>query len=1445
MGRWRQRGVGLARGLVLVVAALVCLAGLVVVLLRTTWGLDQARALIVSQAGRYLTATLEIDRLSGSLFRGVVLQGVRLTREGRTLVSIDRVEVDYRVRELTENGTTLRRLRLTHPVVSAGRDADGSWDVASLIRRDPNRPDRTTPRRPIRIEVLQVDDADVTLRTPVSVGAARLPSRFTGLDAELRISSGPTGWTLDVSRAAFSGTAPDLHVARLTGLIGNTDAGWQFNRLHVETDRSDLTVTGTTDRQASPSTVSLTVSAPRLAFQEWAGVLGGLRNIAVETALEATLDGPASALSTELTLRSTGGDIRATVQLDSSVPGWHARGSASVARLNLARWLNRPDRPSDITGDATLDVDLQLGGHFPVGRFTFKGSHAAYLEYEADDVTAEGVLTPTHVQLAHATATAYGANVHLRPSTMAIDAPYGFTFVGTAAGVDLRQVPRSVPVPHVESTLAFDFDVTGRFDLPYLTGRAAFAESVFLGSTIAPGAHGAIDTSVTPFTYEGDGHLRDVDLHRFGRDLDIAWMTEPRYAGTIRGQFSVRGAGTELPTMTLEGGGRLERASLFDGTLADMDVSVSIAAGSLQATFDGELGSIDPSIPMEDALYAARLSGHVRGRAAVRDLLVRSPELQDYTLDATLDARNSRVRGVDVTTGHIEAGLDAGTMRIARLSTAGPGADVEASGTLELDGILSSELAYSVTRADLGKLRELLGVDAQGQAVTRGRMTGPIGTPRFVGDGTVTRAIASGVEARTITADYDMTIPTDDPAKARGVVNARVNGVTVNGRPAQAVTTQVQYDAGAVVVQADATIRDGLSAQLGTRLELNAAARTASVRELNVNVQRSSWRLGANPARVAWTDTGISLADLELVDTAGQQHVTAGGTWDNRGGGAMRVAMQSVRLESLLLDDESLARYGGVLDGAAVIGGTAEHPTVTSDFRISAGRIRRLAYEAFGGHVEYRDDGLHLDVRLDQAPGVWLTGSGVVPLSAFDRSKPAEPLHLAVKSSDVSLTLLEGVSDVVRNVTGRMRLDVTVVGTSTDPHFSGRVDVADAAFDVVSSGARYRNGRMALQLATDRVAVDLLRIEDEEGHPLEVTGSLGTHELRVGDVAVAVNARSFEVLRNEYGRVDIDARLNLSGQFESPKLTGRLTVTGGALNVDRILDRTLFQPYATQAAAQPVDIDPIVALNPWQRMGMDLELHVPGTLRMVGENVQVSPGTPLGLGNINLRAFGDLYLYKDPAQPMYVNGSFDSLSGTYVFQGRRFDLDPVSSINFRGDLNPELYVTVNRQISGVETRVSIVGPLAQPELRLASTPPLDPSDILSLIVFNTSTNELSALQQQQLAVRAGTLAAGFIAAPMVSALERTLGIDTLEIEPGADIRGGPRVTVGNEIAPGLVARFSRQFGEADYDEATLEYYLSRILRIRATFSDAGTLTARSPFRRVERAGIDLLLFFSF
>src|SRR6476659_9483593 len=48
---------------------------------------------------------------------------------------------------------------------------------------------------------------------------------------------------------------------------------------------------------------------------------------------------------------------------------------------------------------------------------------------------------------------------------------------------------------------------------------------------------------------------------------------------------------------------------------------------------------------------------------------------------------------------------------------------------------------------------------------------------------------------------------------------------------------------------------------------------------------------------------------------------------------------------------------------------------------ISSGRVERVSYEKLAGRVDYDAQRLTIDLRLDQAPGVWLTATGTVPVS--------------------------------------------------------------------------------------------------------------------------------------------------------------------------------------------------------------------------------------------------------------------------------------------------------------------------------------------------------------------------------------------------------------------------------------------------------------------------------
>jgi autotransporter translocation and assembly factor TamB len=636
-----------------------------------------------------------------------------------------------------------------------------------------------------------------------------------------------------------------------------------------------------------------------------------------------------------------------------------------------------------------------------------------------------------------------------------------------------------------------------------------------------------------------------------------------------------------------------------------------------------------------------------------------------------------------------------------------------------------------------------------------------------------------------------------------------------------------------------------LAGVLGLTRQNDATAIRLS--ELEITLGPSPWRLASTQTSpvVTWSNGAITIPELSFTAGGAGGAITIGGTWRTDGAGQLRVTADRVFLETIQNAMQRPARFGGVLDADIVVRGTRNEPTFDGTATITAGRVERVTFQQMTGRVAYAHDTARVDLRLDQAPGVAITVNGTVPRSAFDASVPDAAVDLTVRSTAIDLGLVEGVTNVVQSVTGQARFDVHIVGTGRDPHFEGSFSFSNAGFVVAASGAHYRNASAAVGLAQDRVTVESLHIEDVNGHPLDLRGSLGTHELRVGDVEIDATARQFEILRNELGRVDVDVKLQLRGRFEHPSVTGDVSITAGELRADEIVSRTLYQPYATeQTEFGPGDA--AAALNPWDRLALDFALHVPNTLRFTGANVQISPGTPVGIGDINLRVGGDLYFYKGSGGPLWLSGSLDSVSGSYAFQGRRFTVDEsASSINFRGDFNPEVYLGVSREIAGVVTRVSITGTLDKPELQLSSVPPLDATDILSLIVFNIAPNQLSAAQQQELVVRAGTLAAGFLATPLVSAIQHEIGLQVLDIEPSTDLtNSGPRVTIGQELLPGLVAQFSRQFGQEAYDEATIEYYLSRILRLRATFSDAQSL-AYSPFRRVERAGLDLLFFFSF
>src|SRR5262249_47896156 len=148
------------------------------------------------------------------------------------------------------------------------------------------------------------------------------------------------------------------------------------------------------------------------------------------------------------------------------------------------------------------------------------------------------------------------------------------------------------PVPHVESDLAFDYDVRGRFSNAFIAGRAEFAKSDLTGAILEAGTVGTIDTSATPLAFTGDGSVQ-IDLHRFGTGFGIEWLQDARYAGTLSGRFRGAGSGTDRESLVLEASGAIRRADLFAGAFTDAGVTLAISRGTVQTSYNGRFAKID------------------------------------------------------------------------------------------------------------------------------------------------------------------------------------------------------------------------------------------------------------------------------------------------------------------------------------------------------------------------------------------------------------------------------------------------------------------------------------------------------------------------------------------------------------------------------------------------------------------------------------------------------------------------------------------------------------------------------------------------------------------------------------------------------------------------------------------------------------------------------------
>ncbi len=717
------------------------------------------------------------------------------------------------------------------------------------------------------------------------------------------------------------------------------------------------------------------------------------------------------------------------------------------------------------------------------------------------------------------------------------------------------------------------------------------------------------------------------------------------------------------------------------------------------------------------------------------------------------------------------------------------------------------ELAWQLAAPDLAEVLP----DAIGYVSANGRVSGALQQPN----------ISAQVSARSFNlhadriAALDSTVELDLADHVDSHLTLQAEGLRVRG-----------YDLGHFEFEAQGRLRDHQlrvsmrRADAHARLEAAGGLQAQHWRGVLLDSELGNARVGIwRQRKAAAVETGkdtFTIAALCLDQDA--YHACVDGTWRAVHGGKASAQLSGVPLAVFepWIDD---ARLEGRVTGQT-------HLAITANGDLGG----ELAFAVGGGSLQYGNvgdattaigfenitlQGSSSADRVQAKAALSLTGSGSanaelnIPYAPF-KAKPAGSRDvrgkLRVQLDELGLLTLF-VPELLQPH-GHLRLQAELGGNLDHPEVRGEATLEAGRAGIAGLGITFEDVRASVR--SDDARHVLVQAEGRSGPgTLKVDGQVELGTNVPWRAQLQIHGQEVEVIHlPEYTLVG-SPDLQLKVQPRALELEGTMNVT-----------RALIAPQALRAGTKS---SPDVVV-----LGGGPEVREERTA--VTANVHVILGKQVHVTTFNINAFveGDIRVHDKPGQPTTASGELRVERGTYRAYGTDLDIDRGRLIFTGGPVDdPDVDLRAVRRVENVTAGIQARGRLQKPEVTLFSEPALDQSNILSYIVFGTSSQQSGNAGNVWIAqaVSALALATG---EGLVRDVGGALGIEDVRIASGAD--GGASVMLGTYLSPRLYVSYGIGLFETG-NSFRLRYDLSEHWQIQ---TDTGVNTGADILYKIER-----------
>jgi translocation and assembly module TamB len=979
-------------------------------------------------------------------------------------------------------------------------------------------------------------------------------------------------------------------------------------------------------------------------------------------------------------------------------------------------------------------------------------------------------------------------------------------------------------------------DTKGRATFQRIGAKTPTLDIAYAGELGRARVHGRIAGQAPDLSQFGNlAGLKMAGTAALGIDLDGAPKYERMDARIVA---DIAGFSTGIATVdrlagkavSLKGSvaQRPEGAYVIDDlTLKAAHVSAHVAGSASPKTGDVAATIILPDLSQADPT----LTGH----AAVDAHLTGSPDKPDVAVSAAIDRATASGRGIPhlalvasvadlrgatktrvTLDGSVDGKPAKGMIDLARRGAVGTKPDgwdlsvldvaigsvsIKGAGSIDADRLANGRVSLAAGNLDdlsplaLTKLGGSLSIDAALEATT--------GHQNVSVNGQGNDLHAAGAAVRKILLRFDA-----KDLYAHPILDAdgSIDQAVVGGQAISAVKMSAKGDAASSAIKMSARAA-GFDLDAAGSLIPGSATRFALT---SFSARRGSRAIKlAGPADFVMAPSAVDIRHLAL-DLAGGRLTAEGRAGKNLDltvdGRAIPLAAADIAMPGLGL--------GGTLDAHAKLGGSASAPIGSYTIaikRLVAPQTKSAGVPPIDVAATGRLDGhrASVDAKVNAGRAGTVTATGSLPLD------PAGSLDLAVHGKLDAAVANAKLGVDGRSVTGSVLVDAKLAGTKAAPKISGGATLSGGTFRDNLLGVRVESIDARIAAQGDRLAVERLSGTTPGGGTLSGSGQIRVDPAAGFPGSVTLRGHDAQLMASSLMHATADFGIDIAGALaRNPRVTGRVDVTRVDVGIPDRLPTTLKPidgirhvntPPAATARLALADAKTKAASGTKGRnaifdAGLDVTISAPNRIFVRGRGVDAELG---GL----LRVTGT----TNKPSP---NGAFDLRRGKIVALGKTLTFTK-GKLSFTGDLVPELDFTAEIQSTDITAQIAVTGPAAAPQFAFTSSPELPQDEILSRVLFQKSSGNLSGFQALQLAQAAAQFSSGGDGA--FEKLRKSLGVDSLDV--GAD-KNGPSVGVSRAISD-RVSVGVRTGATADQTGLSADVDVTRHIRVQSDVRSNG------------------------